>query len=161
MTENTQEKKDFTGVLALLHEIREILVKKKQINEKTSTLLLKVHQHYIKYHDSDVFRKVFFEKVGGISAYAALGLKSYYEENGVCFLYNANKDSLKVFGDISEIKETFLEYKERVAKERQKALENESRQEKIEKTLTGLFKKYKIDDLKVLNKALSESLRNK
>lgn len=161
MKENNEEKKDFVGIQALLNELQEILTKKKQINEKTNTLLLKVHQHYLKYHDSNVFRQVLFNKVNGISAYVALGLKRYYEENGVCFLYNAGKDSLKVFGDISEIKETFLEYKSRILKERQKALENESKQEKMNKTIDGLFKKYSIDDLKVLNKILSENLRNK
>lgn len=161
MTENKEEKKDFAGIQALLKELNNILTKKKQINEKTNTLLLKVHQHYSKYHDSNVFRQVFFEKVNGIYAFIALGLKRYYEDNGVCFIYNANKDSLKVFGDISEIKETFLEYKARILKERQEALENESKQDKIEKTIDGLFKKYTIDDLKALNKILSKTLRKK
>lgn len=37
--------------------------------------------------------------------------KNYFEDNGVCFVYNAKKDELKIFGEFTDNFPTFIEWK--------------------------------------------------
>ena len=37
--------------------------------------------------------------------------KNYFEDNGVCFVYNAKKDSLKIFGEFTDDFPTYSEWK--------------------------------------------------
>lgn len=38
--------------------------------------------------------------------------KNYFEDCGVCFVYNAKKDELKIFGEFTDNFPTFIEWKE-------------------------------------------------
>ena len=37
--------------------------------------------------------------------------KNYFEDSGVCFVYNAKKDELKIFGEFTENFPTYIEWK--------------------------------------------------
>lgn len=148
--ENKKEiEKNIVGLETLLKDILAVKLASKTIQGKTNTFILKAIEHVKKYGDTSIFKRLFFLKVGKSYAYNTLNLKAYFEENGVCFLYNVKKDSLKIFGDYENITETYLEYLERKKKERRLELETETQEKKIER----LFKS-KIESLSESEKVL-------
>lgn len=151
MTEQNKKEieKNYNGLLILLKEIVSIRLASKTVQDKTNTFLIKAVEHVKKYGDTSIFRKLFFLKVGKTYAYNTLNLKNYFEENGVCFVYNVKKDSLKIFGNYENIKETYLDYLERKKQERREELATETKEQKIER----LFKS-KIESLSESEKVL-------
>lgn len=144
------------ALLALANELANIKQASKQIQEKTSIFILKALEHCKKYGDTSIFKKVFFLKIGKVYLYNSLNLKNYFLENEVFFLYNVKKDSLKIFGNWKEIKESYKEYLERKRKEKQKERLSEKPEEKIER----LFKS-KIESLDKSELALLKVYINK
>lgn len=144
------------ALIALASELAGIKQATKQIQEKTSIFILKAIEHCKKYGDTSLFKKVFFLKIGKVYLYNSLNLKNYFLENDVFFLYNVKKDSLRIFGDWKDIKESYLEYLERKKKEKQASLLNESKEGKIER----LFKS-RIESLDKTELALLKAYINK
>ena len=149
-TKTTKEQElNEKALLALAHELAGIKQASKQVQVKTNTFLIKAIEHCKKYGDTSLFKKVFFLKIGKVYLYNALGLKTYFSEQEVYFDYKASKDSLKIFGNWKDIKETYLEYLERKKKEKQAERLSEKPDEKIAR----LFKN-KIDALSDAEKTL-------
>lgn len=144
------------ALIALASELARIKQASKQVKEKTNSFLIKSVEHCKKYGDTSLFKKVFFLKIGKVYLYNALSLKAYFSEQSVYFEYNAKKDSLRIFGEWKELKESYLEYLERKKKERQADLLNESKESKIER----LFKS-KIESLDKTELELLKAYLNK
>ena len=148
-TNGLNEKQAEQAIIALAKELAGIKQANRLIIEKTNAFLIKAIEHCKKHGDTSLFKKVFFIKAGNGILYHAIGLKSYFEDNGVCFVYNVKKDSLRIFGEWKDIKETFKEYRERIKAERQA----ERLAEKPDEKITRLFKN-KIDALTDAEKTL-------
>lgn len=99
MTEknNEQKLKLEQGLEALKTDLLVILKNNKQvIIEKTNTFILKAYEHFLKYGDSDIFKRLFFVRVGNTTLFNKLSLRAFFEYNDIIFVYNVKKDSLKL-----------------------------------------------------------------
>lgn len=138
-------------IVTLANELKNILQasKKQAIIDKTSLFIVKAFEHCKKHGDTSLFKKVFFIKVDNTTLYNKLGIAKYLEDNNVMFLYNVKKDSLKVFGEWKDIKETFKEYKERVKKEMEKEKASLSKEQALENLFNSKIKNMSKEELEL------------
>lgn len=151
MTQKEQEKNQLENTLK---ELQKDLLKGLEFNrlksEKISDFLKIAMGYFVKYKDKNFLKNLFFLKVGNTTLFNKLGLRQYYLEQEVVIEYNAKKEKLWIAGNFEEIKESFLEYKERMRQEQKEQNERLTKKEKLEKTYRGRFSVLDKESKKIL-----------
>lgn len=143
-------------VVAIAQDIARTLTDYKYKDKATSEMLALAGQLWKDHKDTarDVYRKVFFE----MRLYAKLNLKAYYAEYGVGFEYNVKKDRLWVFGNPSEIDDTYLTWKQKQKLEKEVTTQDTKTQQAFDRVIKTLDKEHIQDLIKRLNEQLHKTI---
>lgn len=148
---------DISGlVLAIAQDIARTLTDYKNKDKAVSEMLALAGQLWKDNKDTarDVYRKVFFE----MRLYSKLNLKAYYAEYGVGFEYNVKKDRLWVFGNPSEIEDTYLTWKQKQKLEKEVITQDTKTRQTFDRVIKTLDKEHIQDLIKRLNEQLHKTI---